>query len=81
MKKNYEKPIFLFHNFEVSQNVSAGCELISNHAQDVCAVYVQDPGWEGISVFITDACVVTPPEKGDKPCYHIPSEAYNVFTS
>ena len=81
MKKNYEKPTFLFHNFEVSQNVSVGCELISNHAEDVCEVYVQAPGGKDISVFLTDACMVAPPEKGDTPCYHMPSENYNVFTS
>lgn len=81
MKKNYEKPICMFHNFEVSQNISVGCELISNHAEGVCEVYVQGPGWEGVPVFVTDSCVVTPPNKDDTPCYHIPSETYNVFSS
>ena len=82
MKKNYEKPIFLFHDFEVSHNISAGCELISNHAENVCAIYTKEPGWEDVSVFAIEGGCMTPPANGDdKPCYHIPSETYNVFTS
>ena len=82
MKMSYEKPEILFVSFELSQDIAGGCELISNHGDGACAIYVPDPGWEGITVY-SDGCVATPPNPnaGDEPCYHVPQARYNVYSS
>lgn len=84
MKKMYEKPKFRFESFELSQNISAGCELISNHAKYTCALI--DPSWGYDLKIFADTegqCNTTPPYEGydDQLCYHAPSEGYNVHGS
>ena len=80
MKKNYEKPQIRFESFELSQDISAGCELISNHAQGSCAVDV--PEWGG-TIYLNSDCVWAAPDtgSGDGLCYHAPTDSYNVYTS
>ena len=86
MKKAYSKPQILFDDFELAQDIAAGCEAIANHAMNQCAW--NDP-FTGVSVFVKsiDACDITPQENDpevspyDSLCYHVPSETYNLFTS
>lgn len=78
--KKYTKPKAVLVNFELSQSISAGCELITNIAQGMCEVFINEPGWEGITVY-TDGCATTPPNGDDTICYHAPSDSYNVYSS
>lgn len=80
--KKYEKPEIHFISFELSESISAGCELITNLAQTVCEIFVNEDGWEGITVYAdTKSCGYTPPNGSDKPCYHAPTDSYNVYSS
>lgn len=81
MKKNYQKPQIRFESFELSQDISAGCELISNHGQGACVVLV--PEWD-MTLYINEMnCDATAPDYGDGDglCYHAPSDSYNVYSS
>lgn len=83
MKKIYEKPVVIIENFALCENIAVGCELKSNHQQDVCT-YV-DNGWITFTSQNT-ACVDVQidqeeQEKSEKLCYHVPMEEYNIFTS
>ena len=82
MKKKYEKPQIHFVSFELSQDISAGCELITNYAENACAIYVNEPGWD-LTVYADSSCGYTPPNvaAGDTPCYHAPTDSYNVYSS
>lgn len=80
MKTEYEKPQIQFTSFELSENISAGCELISNSAQHMCAVPI--PEWGDI--LYTDetaGCTMTAPNEDDGLCYHAPTDNYNVYSS
>lgn len=85
MKKEYVKPQILFCDFELSQSIATGCELITNHADWVCPVYVTGAGWEDIVIFNTSdpssMCSADPSFVGDSVCYHVPSDSFNVYTS
>lgn len=78
MKKTYVKPKVYFESFELSANIAAGCEAISNSAQNMCEIIDKELG---VSVFAKDVCEWTAPNSGDKPCYDVPQANYNVFTS
>lgn len=78
MKKTYVKPEVYFENFELSANIAAGCEAISNSAQDMCEIIDKELG---VSVFAELVCVYHAPGSGQKPCYDVPQANYNVFTS
>lgn len=83
MKKNYRKPEILFESFELSQNISAGCELISNQSKFSCAL--TDPEWDDIKIFMdgNGVCDTSAPYPGydDQLCYHAPTDGYNVHSS
>lgn len=85
MKTGYEKPQIQFENFELSQSISAGCELISNQAQYSCSVPVTEPGWGTVILYMDEdgGCTTTPanPGAGDGLCYHAPSDNNNVYSS
>lgn len=79
MKKEYKKPMVRIERFDLSESIALGCELKSNHAMDVCAY--EDNGWMTFSSAIK-ACVDAQIDQEDeKLCYHVPTEAYNIFTS
>lgn len=75
MKKAYQKPELIFDCFELSSSIAAGCEMISNSVENVCAVKVGDD-----VVYITDFSVCTH-RNPDDLCYHVPTDALNVFSS
>lgn len=78
MKKTYVKPKVYFESFELSANIAAGCEAISNSVQNMCEIIDKELG---VSVFAKGVCEWTAPNSGDKPCYDVPQANYNVFTS
>ncbi len=81
MKKAYNKPEIVFDSFELSQNIAAGCEFISNHSKKDCSV--TDPSI-GMTFFTrsTYGCVITEvPGNYDDICYDVPNPSNNVFTS
>ena len=78
MKKTYVNPEVYFESFELSANIAAGCEAISNSAQNMCAIFDKELG---VSVFAEGVCDYHAPNSGDKPCYDVPQANYNVFTS
>ncbi len=78
MKKKYSKPVIIFDSFELSQSIAGTCSTISNAAMYDCPVYY--PEWD-ISVFtLQKNCDATPQDYGT-PCYEIPYESHNVFSS
>ena len=79
MKKMYEKPIVIIEDFTLCENVAAGCELKSNHAKDSCAY--EDYGWMTFTSSISACEDVQIDQEDEKLCYHVPTEAYNIFTS
>lgn len=78
MKKTYVRPEVYFESFELSANIAAGCEAISNSAQNMCEIFDKELG---VSVFAKDVCVYNAPGSGNEPCYDVPQANYNVFTS
>ena len=88
MKKIYQKPQIMFEDFSVSTNIATGCEHISNGTYAVCPIEL--PGFGGLQnvvVFtseVSGCTAVNPngyPDGYNGVCYHVPSEANNVFTS
>ncbi len=81
MKKDYEKPELVFDSFELSQDIAAGCEFISNHVKGMCGVDT------GVGILFSGelysgACTMTPgPGFYDGVCYDVPSDMQNVFSS
>ena len=78
MKKIYKKPQILFCDFELSENISAGCEMIANLSRDT-ACGVEIPGW-GMTYF-SGKCDISDPMFEDELCYHVPTDKNNVFGS
>ena len=88
MKKTYSKPEISFESFVMSTNIAGDCEkpFVNNATKGVCAVI----GSGGITVFdskVGGACKFTPEGLGGTPdiydglCYHVPTEAKNLFNS
>lgn len=82
MKKEYEKPVVVFESFSMSTNIAAGCDRIVNTlSRGTCALPM---GTGGISVFVDNvaACLYQASDgMYDNLCYHVPTEAYNLFNS
>lgn len=66
-------------DFTISESIALGCELKSNHAKDECAYC--DNGWWTFSSSIGACEDVQVDQEDEKLCYHVPTEAYNIFTS
>lgn len=81
MKKTYVKPKVYFESFELSANIATGCKLISNAAQNVCAVTDNDLGVTYFSDTASCGPGYTPPGPNDQICYGSPQANNNVFTS
>lgn len=83
MKKAYAKPEIAFFDFTLSTSIAAGCEVKTDlQSQGICG-YKPEPRWPGV-IFVdgTTGCDQTPTESGlDTLCYHVPTEAYNLFNS
>ena len=78
MKKAYAKPEIAFFDFTLSTSIAAGCEVKTDlQSQGICG-YKPEPRWPGV-IFVDGT---TPTESGpDTLCYHVPTEAYNLFNS
>ena len=81
MKSIYVSPEIMYEDFSLSSNIAVGCEFTEiNATQDVCA-YESDLG----SVFtdsVGAACAFKPQDGiYDGLCYHVPTEASNIFNS
>ena len=82
MKKTYEKPHIFFDSFELTTNISAGCEVPTNlPSMDWCGL-----DFSGLMVFMSgmSGCSDIQIGKGgdfDGICYHTPTETNNVFAS
>lgn len=84
MKKAYVKPEIAFFDFTLSTSIAAGCEVKTDlQSLDICGFKPPDDRWEGV-IFVdrNTACTQTPAGSGyDTLCYHVPTEAYNLFNS
>lgn len=81
MKKTYVKPEVYFESFELSANIATGCKLISNAAEQLCAVTDKELGVTYFADAASCGNDYTPPSEGDKICYGVPQANNNVFTS
>ena len=83
MKKAYVKPEIAFFDFTLSTSIAAGCEVKTDlQSLHICG-FKPDPRWDGV-IFVdeTTGCNQTSTNSGyDTLCYHIPTEAYNLFNS
>lgn len=82
MKKTYTKPEISFESFLMSTNIAGDCEkpFVNNASKGTCAVL----GTGGIAVFdgSVGACKFTAEnDQWDGLCYHVPTEAANLFNS
>lgn len=83
MKKTYTKPEISFESFLMSTNIAGDCEkpFVNNASKGTCAVL----GTGGIAVFdssVGAACKFTAEnDQWDGLCYHVPTEAANLFNS
>ena len=86
MKKLYTKPQIVFESFIMSTSIAGNCEApFVNATKGICAV----TGSGGLAIFdgSVNACNATPEEMGgiadhwDGLCYHVPTEAANLFNS
>lgn len=83
MKKAYVKPEIAFFDFTLSTSIAAGCEVKTDLQSLHSCGFKPDPRWEGV-IFVDEAthCNQTPAGSGyDTLCYHVPTEAYNLFNS
>ena len=85
MKKAYTKPDIIFEDFSLSTNISAGCEVRANAVEGSCGYTIQNAMGQERVIFIVGntGCltVVGENDMDDKFCYHVPSEANNLFSS
>lgn len=82
MKKKYTKPAVVFESYELSANIAAGCEVMTNTAtQNQCAYSI--PGVPHAMFVEGVQNCVSKPEGGvfNGICYHIPIETNNLFNS
>ena len=78
MKKVYTKPQIIFDSFELSQNIAAGCQYISNHAWQMCIV----ENVMGDTLFSEVLnCGITSDPTSIGICYDVPSADTMVFSS
>lgn len=83
MKKAYVKPEIAFFDFTLSTSIAAGCEVKTDIQSPHICGFKPDPRWDGV-IFVdeTTGCNQTSTNSGyDTLCYHIPTEAYNLFNS
>lgn len=83
MKREYQKPIVVFENFELCQAIAATCGMVTNSSQGVCG-YLPPRDPSGLPVFIdgVSGCV-RKENDGDYNgvCYHVPVDSQNLFSS
>ena len=86
MKKYYEAPRIEFEDFSLSTNIAGTCELITSSPSSIanCA-YVYDDGRGNKTVVFTEEISGChhKPDGGvyNGFCYHVPTEASNLFNS
>ena len=81
MKKRYTKPEIMFEDFSLSTSIATSCEFGASHSQYVCAY--EDEFLEAV-IFTADisACTTIMQDGAHNGiCYHVPSEASNIFAS
>lgn len=84
MKKVYSKPEIMFEDFSLNNSITVGCEKIAQATEYACS-YDMTSSLGVISVFTDqvtgDICTTVKPDGYNEICYHVPTEANNVFTS
>ena len=87
MKKVYTRPEIFFESFVASSSIAGDCERVFTLAkQDICAI-PDAYGTPGMGIFNMNVewseCGVngTGTETYDGLCYHVPTEALNLFNS
>lgn len=81
MKKAYTKPDIMFEDFSLSTSIALSCEYGASHVQYVCAY--EDEFLEAV-IFTNDisACTTKIQDGAyNGICYHVPSDATNIFAS
>lgn len=84
MKKTYAKPEIQFESFSVSNSIAANCGTINKSFGENACAYITVYGDKLIHVFTDELTSCTTKEAdGDYNgvCYHVPSDAYGLFTS
>ncbi len=77
--KNYIKPAISFQFFNLTTDVSAGCNMDKTSAPYACPV--EHPNWPGETVFTPSNCMWTPEDGAFDFCYQGPSGVVSVIGS
>lgn len=77
-KKNYTAPAIVFHELNLSTDISSDCVLQAKHAENMCPLILEDFPY---SLINRDICQAYAPEITDTICYHVPLADSNVFSS
>ena len=86
MKKPYEKPAILFESFAISTNIAGDCEFKTTLlGRNVCG-YEPRGGLPGVVIFVheIEGCTNKYKDDGDDYdtiCYHVPTDAKELFNS
>ena len=81
-KKAYKRPELYYESFTLSQNIASSCEGIALFNENICGVKVDMMDIEMIIYGNGNgACEFQPPNPENLICYHVPSDANNVFSS
>ena len=78
-KKPYQKPEIVFEDFSLTTNIAAGCEHIANQSEDICGVLYDE--LENMYIFNVGNVSGCNTQGNENICYHVPTEASNVFNS
>ena len=84
MKKVYSKPEIMFEDFSLNNSITVNCEKIAQAAEYECSYKVHTSDGT-MNIFTSSAPRVCTDVEADGAyngiCYHVPTEANNVFTS
>ena len=83
MKKAYEKPMIVFENFSLSTNIAAGCEVKPDTQANYDSCGVDFSGDIVFTVSLSGCKDTKIEDSGEynSICYHVPSDAKNIFIS
>lgn len=79
MKKKYVKPQIIIENFALSETIAAGCDFKTNTmVEGECGFPLK-----GAMIFTSEVagCLYHQPDNNDMICYHVPTDATNIFNS
>ncbi len=97
MKEQYVKPLIVYENFSLTQNIAIDCGDThdstlgqSNHLSPDTCNWIQGEGDDAVILFYVDQCedsvVIGDPEPGDELdiegyCYNNPDGGVSLFSS